>query len=98
MDNQAEVRDFLRTRRDRITPEQAGIVAGGRRRLPGLRREEVAMLAGMSSDYYAKMERGNLADVSPEVLDGPPPPPPCGHWQTSRRASPHHTATARQQV
>ncbi|WP_030277633.1 helix-turn-helix transcriptional regulator [Streptomyces sp. NRRL B-24484] len=69
MDNQAEVRDFLRTRRDRITPEQAGIVAGGRRRLPGLRREEVAMLAGMSIDYYAKMERGNLAGVSPEVLD-----------------------------
>ncbi|MFF8595234.1 helix-turn-helix transcriptional regulator [Streptomyces sp. NPDC015220] len=70
MDNQAEVRDFLRTRRDRITPEQAGIVGGGgRRRLPGLRREEVAMLAGMSSDYYAKMERGNLAGVSPEVLD-----------------------------
>lgn len=69
MDNQAEVRDFLRTRRDRITPEQAGIVTGGRRRLPGLRREEVAMLAGMSSDYYAKMERGNLAGVSPEVLD-----------------------------
>ncbi|TWF91222.1 helix-turn-helix transcriptional regulator [Kitasatospora viridis] len=69
MDNQAEVRDFLRTRRDRITPEQAGIIGGGRRRLPGLRREEVAMLAGMSSDYYAKMERGNLAGVSPEVLD-----------------------------
>ncbi|GAA1220940.1 helix-turn-helix transcriptional regulator [Kitasatospora nipponensis] len=69
MDHQAEVRDFLRTRRDRITPAQAGIVAGGRRRLPGLRREEVALLAGMSSDYYAKMERGNLAGVSPEVLD-----------------------------
>ncbi|MBX7554961.1 helix-turn-helix transcriptional regulator [Streptomyces sp. NPDC004232] len=69
MDNQAEVRDFLRTRRDRITPEQAGIIARGRRRLPGLRREEVAMLAGMSSDYYAKMERGDLAGVSPEVLD-----------------------------
>ncbi|MFF3446681.1 helix-turn-helix transcriptional regulator [Streptomyces sp. NPDC002667] len=69
MDNKAEVRDFLSTRRDRITPEQAGIIGGGRRRLPGLRREEVAMLAGMSSDYYAKMERGNLAGVSPEVLD-----------------------------
>ncbi|MFE0463976.1 helix-turn-helix transcriptional regulator [Kitasatospora sp. NPDC058965] len=69
MDNQAEVRDFLRTRRDRITPEQAGIIGGGRRRLPGLRREEVAMLAGMSSDYYAKIERGHLAGVSPEVLD-----------------------------
>ncbi|MFJ1793372.1 helix-turn-helix transcriptional regulator [Kitasatospora griseola] len=69
MDNQAEVRDFLRTRRDRITPQQAGIPTAGRRRLPGLRREEVAMLAGMSSDYYAKIERGHLAGVSPEVLD-----------------------------
>ncbi|WP_326761616.1 helix-turn-helix transcriptional regulator [Streptomyces phaeochromogenes] len=69
MDNQAEVRDFLRTRRNRITPGQAGINGGGRRRQPGLRREEVAMLAGMSVDYYAKMERGNLAGVSAEVLD-----------------------------
>ncbi|MER5802115.1 helix-turn-helix transcriptional regulator [Streptomyces mirabilis] len=68
MDNQGEVRDFLRTRRSRITPEQAGIIGGGRRRQPGLRREEVAMLAGMSVDYYAKMERGNLAGVSAEVL------------------------------
>ncbi|WP_329577426.1 helix-turn-helix transcriptional regulator [Streptomyces sp. NBC_01361] len=69
MDHQAEVREFLRTRRDRLTPEQAGIIGGGRRRLPGLRRDEVAMLAGMSVDYYAKMERGNLAGVSAEVLD-----------------------------
>lgn len=69
MDNQAEVSEFLRTRRDRITPEQAGIIGGGRRRVPGLRREEVAMLAGMSVDYVAKMERGNLTGVSPELLD-----------------------------
>ena len=69
MDNQAEVSEFLRTRRDRITPEQAGIIGGGRRRVPGLRREEVAMLAGMSIDYYAKMERGSLTGVSPEVLN-----------------------------
>ncbi|MEV4033637.1 helix-turn-helix transcriptional regulator [Streptomyces umbrinus] len=69
MDNQAEARDFLRTRRSRITPEQAGIIGGGRRRQPGLRREEVAILTGVSVDYYAKMERGNLAGVSPEVLD-----------------------------
>lgn len=68
MTNQAEVRDFLRTRRDRLTPDQAGIIGGGRRRVSGLRREEVAMLAGVSIDYYAKMERGNLTGVSTEVL------------------------------
>lgn len=69
MDNRAEISEFLRTRRDRVTPEQAGIIGGGRRRVSGLRREEVAMLAGMSSDYYSKMERGHLAGVSAEVLD-----------------------------
>jgi transcriptional regulator with XRE-family HTH domain len=69
MDNQAEVSDFLRTRRNRITPAQAGILGGGRRRVPGLRREELAALAGTSVDYIAKMERGNLAGVSAEVLD-----------------------------
>lgn len=69
MDQRDEVAEFLRTRRDRLTPEQAGIIGGGRRRVPGLRREEVAMLAGMSTDYYAKMERGDLRGVSPEVLD-----------------------------
>lgn len=69
MDNQVEVKEFLRTRRARITPEQAGLIAGGRRRVTGLRREEVAMLAGMSIDYYAKMERGHLAGVSVSVLD-----------------------------
>jgi transcriptional regulator with XRE-family HTH domain len=69
VDNQAEVREFLRTRRARLTPQRAGIIGGGRRRVSGLRREEIALLAGMSADYYAKMERGTLAGVSPEVLD-----------------------------
>jgi transcriptional regulator with XRE-family HTH domain len=69
VDNQAEVRDFLRTRRARVTPQQAGVIGGGRRRVTGLRRDEVATLAGVSTDYYAKMERGTLAGVSPEVLD-----------------------------
>lgn len=69
MNNQPEVREFLTTRRARLTPERAGIIGGGRRRVTGLRREEVAMLTGMSVDYYAKMERGNLSGVSPEVLD-----------------------------
>ena len=61
--------EFLRTRRNRITPGQAGVIGGGRRRVPGLRREEVAILAGVSVEYYARMERGDLAGVSAEVLD-----------------------------
>src|SRR3954452_17781179 len=70
MDNQAEVRDFLTTRRERLSPEQAGVpFSGGRRRVKGLRREEVAMLAGMSTDYYTRLERGNLTGVSQSVLD-----------------------------
>ncbi|WP_285248402.1 helix-turn-helix transcriptional regulator [Pseudarthrobacter sp. efr-133-R2A-89] len=70
MDNRAEVRQFLSSRRGRITPEQAGIEPyGGRRRVPGLRREEVARLAGVSVDYYTRLERGNLNGVSDSVLD-----------------------------
>lgn len=69
MDNRSDVSEFLRSRRDRLTPEQAGIIGGGRRRVPGLRREELAMIAGTSVDYIAKMERGNLNGVSAEVLD-----------------------------
>lgn len=69
VDTRAEVSDFLRTRRARITPEQAGLPVWGRtRRVKGLRREEVAMLAGMSVDYYTRLERGNLAGVSESVL------------------------------
>jgi transcriptional regulator with XRE-family HTH domain len=70
MDNRAEVRQFLSSRRARITPEQAGLeLYGGRRRVPGLRREEVARLAGVSVEYYTRLERGNLAGVSDSVLD-----------------------------
>lgn len=70
MDLRAETREFLTTRRGRITPERANLAAyGGNRRVPGLRREEVAMLAGVSVDYYTRMERGNLAGVSEEVLE-----------------------------
>jgi transcriptional regulator with XRE-family HTH domain len=70
MDNKTEVRDFLATRRARITPEQAGLpVFGGNRRVKGLRREEVAMLAGVSVDYYVRLERGTLAGVSESVLE-----------------------------
>src|SRR4051812_27346079 len=69
-DSSAEIRDFLRPRRARITPEQAGRPAyGGNRRVKGLRREEVAMLAGVSVDYYVRMERGSLAGASESVLN-----------------------------
>ena len=64
------VREFLASRRAKITPEMAGLTfVHGRRRVPGLRREEVAMLAGVSVDYYTKLERGNLAGTSESVLD-----------------------------
>ncbi|MDI3403673.1 helix-turn-helix transcriptional regulator [Streptomyces cavernicola] len=69
MDNRDEVREFLTSRRARISPERAGLPAGSRRRVPGLRRSEVASLADMSVEYYAKLERGNLAGVSPGVLE-----------------------------
>jgi transcriptional regulator with XRE-family HTH domain len=71
MDTRDEIRDFLSSRRAKITPEQAGLPAygGTHRRVPGLRREEVAMLAGVSNDYYVRLERGNLAGVSDEVLE-----------------------------
>jgi hypothetical protein len=67
-----EVREFLSTRRDRITPQQAGLpnYGGERRRVPGLRREEVALLAGVSTDYYTRLERGNATGVSDSVVDG----------------------------
>jgi transcriptional regulator with XRE-family HTH domain len=71
MDNRVQVREFLASRRARITPDQAGLPAyGGNRRVKGLRREEVALLAGVSIDYYIRMERGDLAGASESVLDG----------------------------
>lgn len=70
IDLRSEIREFLSTRRARITPGQAGLPAyGGNRRVKGLRREEVAMLAGVSVDYYVRMERGSLAGASESVLD-----------------------------
>ena len=70
MDTRSEVREFLSSRRDRITPDQAGLPAyGGNRRVPGLRREEVSLLAGVSVDYYTRLERGDLSGVSDSVLD-----------------------------
>ncbi|WP_416979662.1 helix-turn-helix transcriptional regulator [Streptomyces sp. T028] len=69
MNNRAEVSAFLRSRRDKITPEQMGLPVYGRRRVAGLRRAEVAMLAGVSVDYYTRLERGDLRSASDSVLD-----------------------------
>ena len=60
---------YLRARRELVTPEQAGIPDGGVRRVPGLRREEVAMLAGISADYYLRLERGRNRHPSMQVLE-----------------------------
>ena len=64
-----DVREFLTSRRAKIAPQQAGLPAGRNRRVPGLRRTEVASLAGMSVEYYSRLERGNLAGVSEQVLE-----------------------------
>jgi transcriptional regulator with XRE-family HTH domain len=69
MDTRSEIRDFLTSRRARIKPEDVGLQTYGPRRVPGLRREEVATLAGVSVDYYNRMERGNLSGASESVLD-----------------------------
>lgn len=70
MDSRSELREFLTSRRARITPQQAGLPHyGGRRRVPGLRRDELANLAGVSVEYYTKLERGNAQGVSDSVLE-----------------------------
>lgn len=70
MDTKTEIRDFLTSRRARLTPDQVELrVYGDNRRVPGLRREEVALLAGVSVDYYTRLERGNLSGVSESVLE-----------------------------
>lgn len=70
MSKKDDVREFLISRRANVTPEQAGIPdTGGERRVPGLRREEVAMLAGLSTDYYTRLERGKIRGASESVLN-----------------------------
>jgi transcriptional regulator with XRE-family HTH domain len=64
-----EIREFLTSRRARITPEQVGLISYGSRRVPGLRREEVAVLAGVSVPYYTRLERGDMHGVSQSVLE-----------------------------
>lgn len=67
-DNRADIRDFLASRRAKLLPEQVGLPAGNRRRVPGLRREEVAVLAGVSPEWYSRLEKGNISGVSDDVL------------------------------
>jgi transcriptional regulator with XRE-family HTH domain len=70
VDTRSEIREFLTSRRAKITPDQAGLpIYGDNRRVPGLRREEVALLAGVSVDYYTRLERGNMSGVSAGVLE-----------------------------
>ncbi|MFE9453452.1 helix-turn-helix transcriptional regulator [Streptomyces sp. NPDC006739] len=68
-DNRADIRDFLARHRAQLTPEQVGLPTSGRRRVPGLRREEVAVLAGVSTEWYTRLEKGHISGVSEEVLD-----------------------------
>ena len=71
MDTAEAISEFLTTRRAKLTPAQVGLPDfGGRRRVPGLRREEVALVAGMSAEYYKRLERGNAVGVSEAVIDG----------------------------
>lgn len=70
VDHNSDIAEFLTTRRAKITPEQAGLPTYGRRRVKGLRREEVASLAGVSVEYYKRLERGNVSGVSELVLEG----------------------------
>src|SRR3954454_18648774 len=71
-DIRGEIREFLSTRRAKVTPQQAGLplYGGERRRVTGLRREEVALLAGISSEYYTRLERGDATGVSESVIEG----------------------------
>jgi transcriptional regulator with XRE-family HTH domain len=70
VDTKSEIREFLTSRRAKITPDKVGLpVYGENRRVPGLRREEVALLAGVSVDYYTRLERGNMSGVSESVLE-----------------------------
>jgi transcriptional regulator with XRE-family HTH domain len=69
VDQRSDIRDFLTSRRAKITPERAGLASYGSRRVPGLRRAEVAQLAGVSVEYYSRLERGSLTGVSDSVLD-----------------------------
>src|SRR6266545_6898087 len=106
VDSRTEIRDFLTSRRAKITPDQVGLpVYGGNRRVAGLRREEVALLAGVSVDYYTRLERGNLNGVSESVTisaysaePGSPSldaPNLLAGWAATPSSSPHTRPAAR---
>jgi hypothetical protein len=70
MESRSEIREFLTSRRARVSPADAGLADfGGRRRVAGLRRGEVAQLAGISIEYYTRLERGDARGASASVLD-----------------------------
>jgi transcriptional regulator with XRE-family HTH domain len=70
MEQRSELGEFLRSRRARLRPEDVGLPDyGGRRRVPGLRREELAQLAGVSAGYYTRLEQGQSTNASEAVLD-----------------------------
>lgn len=96
MDIRSEAADFLRSRRARNTPEQVGLPTWGeRRRVSGLRREEVALLAGVSVEYYVRLERGNLAGVSESVLDAVSNAPRLDEAERAHLYDLAHTASSR---
>ncbi|MEV5705387.1 helix-turn-helix transcriptional regulator [Actinoallomurus sp. NPDC052274] len=68
-DNRSDIRDFLISRRAKLTPERVGLPTSRRRRVPGLRREEVAALAGVSTEWYTRLEKGHISGVSESVLE-----------------------------
>ncbi|MFG2781358.1 helix-turn-helix transcriptional regulator [Streptomyces prunicolor] len=68
-DNRSEIRDFLVSRRAKLAPERVGLPTSRRRRVPGLRREEVAALAGVSTEWYTRLEKGHISGVSEDVLE-----------------------------
>jgi transcriptional regulator with XRE-family HTH domain len=84
---------FLRARRERVRPEDVGLPDLGRRRVPGLRREELATLAGVSADYYVRLEQGRERHPSEQVIDAlaralqltKTPPRTCTSWRAPRR-------------
>src|SRR4051794_35539125 len=100
MDNRTEVRDFLTSRRGRLSPEQAGLTSRGARRVPGLRRAEGAQLAGISIEYYVRLGRGNLAGASEAVLGarGARPPSTPASIRPGRRPRPGTAQGGRDRV
>ncbi|MEV7599795.1 helix-turn-helix transcriptional regulator [Kitasatospora sp. NPDC089797] len=106
MDQRTELSEFLRSRRARLRPEDVGLPGGTtRRRVPGLRREELAQLAGVSTAYYTRLEQGHGENVSAAVLDavarvlrlGPAERDHLGRLTTPARRRPGRTASARPQ-